>query len=64
MLWQRCQSKRMPGEPTCKGACSCRYSKWQIDSTGRRLEQECLVEKLKRLLQQDLEQSCAKRVTQ
>ena len=55
---------RMPGEPTSRAACSCRYSKWQIDSTARRLEQGDLVEKLRLLLQQDLQQSSAKQVTQ
>ncbi len=44
-------------------ACSCRYSKWQIDSTARKLEQECLVERLQQLLQQDLQQSKAQTVS-
>ncbi|CAL5229583.1 g12939 [Coccomyxa viridis] len=38
-----------------------RYSKWQIDSTARKVEQECLVERLRQLLQKDLQQSNAQR---
>ena len=51
-------------EDACKDlTCFCRYSKWQIDSRARRLEQESLVDRLRQLLHENLHQSQAVRVT-
>ena len=43
--------------------CACRYRKWQIESTARRLEQSSLLERLQQLLHQSLHSSLAKTVS-
>ena len=50
-------------EGSCKDlTCFCRYSKWQIDSLARRVEQESLIERLQQLLHDNLQQSQGMRV--
>ena len=56
-------------QPLCKiprqqhAVCACRYSKWQIESAARQLEQSSLLERLQQLLHQSLRSSLAKTVS-
>ena len=43
--------------------CACRYTRWQVESKARQMEQSSLLERLQQLLHQSLQSNLAKTVS-